>query len=125
MIQFVSKGSFKNTDRFLNKMSKKDIFASLKKYGETGVNALSNATPVDSGMTADSWDYRIENKRRSYSIVWTNSNTNNGAQIAILLQYGHGTGSGGYIQGQDYINPAIRPIFEKIAADVWKEVTSA
>lgn len=124
-ITFSSNGSFKKTRRFLNKMSKRDIFKSLEKYGREGVNALANATPVDSSLTASSWNYEITRKRGTYSIVWTNSNTNRGTPIAILIQYGHGTGTGGYVQGVDYINPALRPIFERIAADVWKEVTSA
>lgn len=124
-ITFSSNGSFKKTRRFLNKMSKRDIFKSLERYGREGVNALANATPVDSSLTASSWNYEITRKRGTYSIVWTNSNTNRGTPIAILIQYGHGTGTGGYVQGVDYINPALRPIFERIAADVWKEVTSA
>jgi hypothetical protein len=125
MISFESKGSFQNTDRFLKKMAKRDIYSTLKAYGEAGVNALSNATPVSTGKTADSWEYEIVKKRSSYSIIWSNTNVVNGKPIAILLQYGHGTGTGGFVQGRDYINPAIRPIFDKIAADVWKEVTSA
>jgi hypothetical protein len=125
VITFESTGTFKKTDAFFQAMLKKDIYRSLDKYGREGVNALASATPVDSGLTAASWDYRIERKKNSYTIVWTNSHVVDGAPIAILLQYGHGTGTGGYVQGQDYINPAIKPIFDRIANEVWKVVTSA
>ena len=89
-----------------------------------GVSALESATPVDSGLTASSWDYEIHQSRNSAKIVWTNSNINQGVPIAIILQYGHGTRNGGYVQGRDYINPAIKPVFDRIAEGVWKEVTS-
>jgi hypothetical protein len=106
-------------------MSKGDIFATLGTFGEQGVVALANATPIDSGRTADSWYFRTEKTRGGYSISWHNDNVNDGQPIAILIQYGHGTGTGGYVQGRDYINPAIRPVFDKIAEDVWKAVRSA
>ena len=124
MIRFESKGSFKNTDKFLSRMSKRAIFKSLNAYGQKGVAALASATPKASGVTANSWYYEIDRDGKNYSIVWKNSNSNDGAIIAILLQYGHGTGTGGYVAGRDFINPAIRPIFDQIAEDVWKEVTS-
>lgn len=122
-IFFESTGSFKNTENFLNRMSRRDIAASLHKYGRIGVSALSAATPVESGLTATSWTYEIDRSLGSWGISWVNTNRNSGASIAILLQYGHGTGTGGYVSGRDYINPAIQPIFDQIAVDVWKEVT--
>lgn len=125
MIRLESKGSFRRTDAFLDKMRKRSILSVLNRYGEAGCDALANATPVDTGLTAGSWTYDVEQKRKSYSIVWRNTHTKNGMVIAILLQYGHGTGTGGFVRGYDYINPAIKPIFDRIAADVWKEVTSA
>lgn len=124
-IIFVHKGDFKKTERFLDRMKKRDYLKILNKYGEMGVRALSNATPVDSGVTASSWDYIVKSSGTSATIYWTNSNINNGVNIAIILQYGHGTGTGGYVQGRDYINPAIRPVFDKMADAAWKEVTSA
>lgn len=124
-ISFSSRGSFKNTEAFLKRVSSGDIFASLEKYGKEGVDALSRATPIDSGLTAQSWSYEVIKDRNSYSIVWSNSNTVNGTPVAIWLQYGHGTGTGGFVSGRDYINPALRPIFDKIADSVWKAVKSA
>lgn len=125
MISFESKGSFEKTESFLKKMSKGDIFNVLDKYGQEGVNALRAVTPVDSGVTAESWSYEVSRGNGSYSITWTNSNVVGGTPLAIMLQYGHGTGTGGYVAGRDYINPAIQPIFDRIAEDVWKAVTSA
>lgn len=103
----------------------KEIFhlGLLDKYGRDGVAALSSATPVDSGNTANSWYYEIENKKGQVRINFLNSNINQGVPIAIILQYGHGTGTGGWVQGRDYINPAIQPIFDRILQDIWKEVT--
>lgn len=124
MITFTEKGSFNKTERYLNRLKTADLFAVLEKYGSLGVNALSNATPVDTGLTSQSWYYTIERKKGSYSIIWHNRNQVNGTPIAILLQYGHGTRNGGYVQGRDYINPAIQPIFDQIAAAAWKEVTA-
>ena len=122
MISITSKGDFKNTEKFLRNAGKHRYESILKKYGQKGVDALSDATPVRTGLTADSWYYEIEKNNGSISIVWKNSNIQNGVSIAILLQYGHGTGWGGYVQGRDYIRPAIRPIFDEIANDAWKEV---
>ena len=96
----------------------------LDAYGAEGVRALASATPVDSGLTAESWDYHVSVTRDSYSITWTNSHVEDGRPIAILLQYGHGTGTGGYVAGRDYINPALKPIFDRLSQAVWKEVTS-
>ena len=92
-------------------------------YGQRGVNALAAATPKDTGLTAASWYYEVERTDNDLAIYWKNSNTNNGVNIAVILQYGHGTNGGGYVRGIDYINPALRPIFEEIANDVWEEVT--
>lgn len=125
MISIESKGDFKKTDSFLKKMTRGDIFKSLNGYGREGVHALSIATPRDSGNTADSWRYEIVSGKGYYSIIWSNTNLSDGIPVAVLIQYGHGTGNGGYVQGRDYINPAIRPIFDRIANNVWKEVTSA
>lgn len=118
-----SKGNFKNFERFFKNVQQKKYLAGLEKFGEAGVNALSMATPIDSGETATSWGYRIEEIADGYRIVWTNDNINENCVIAILLQYGHGTGTGGYVEGQDYINPAMRGIFDQIAEDAWREVT--
>jgi hypothetical protein len=123
MITFTEKGSFKNTERYLARLSKGQLNSILAKYGSLGVNALSNATPVESGLTAESWFYTIQARPGYYSIRWHNHNHQDGVPIAVLLQYGHGTGTGGYVQGRDYINPAIRPLFDKIAAEAWREVT--
>ena len=97
----------------------------LDKYGKMGVNALANATPLDSGKTAESWGYEISVKKEGATIHWTNTNQNNGVHIAVILQYGHGTGTGGYVQGIDYINPAIRPVFDKIVEEAWMEVVNS
>ena len=123
MITFSHRGDLKKTINFLGKAAKIDFRKILEKYGKEGVNALAAATPVDTGLTASCWRYEIRGAQGSISIIWSNSNVNNGVPIALILQYGHGTGSGGYVQGRDYINPAIRPIFDKIAEEAWKEVT--
>lgn len=125
IIKFESSGSFANTEKFLKAMSKGDIFSALEQYGRRGVDALRSATPVESGLTAALWSYEVEKTGSAYSITWSNTHSVGGVNIAIILQYGHGTGTGGYVKGRDYINPAIKPIFDKIADDVWKEVTSA
>jgi len=125
MISFESTGSFDNTERFLSRMSKGDIFKALESYGQVGVAALAGSTPVESGVTSASWGYTVKKTRGSWAIEWTNSNIVAGVPIVILLQYGHGTGTGGYVMGRDFINPAIRPIFDRIAEEVWKVVTSA
>ena len=123
MISFRQKGDFSKIARFLEKAKEAVRLGDLDKYGREGVAALASATPVESGLTANSWYYEIENKNGSATISFHNSNIQNGVPIAIVLQYGHGTGTGGWIQGKDYINPAIQPIFDKIVVDAWKEVT--
>ena len=125
MITFVAKGDFKNTDRFLKTVSKLDIMPALRGLAMKGVNALARATPVDSGLTGSSWGYEIRVTKGTSSIIWTNSHTVNGVNVAIILQVGHGTGTGGWVAGRNYINPAIQPIFDQIAEDVWKVVTTA
>ena len=124
MVIVKQKGDFSKTEKFLNSISKKLYYRNLQKYAEQGVAALASATPIDSGETANSWGYEIRQTKNSVSIYWTNSNVNKGVPIAVIIQYGHGTRNGGYVQGRDYINPAIRPVFDKIAENVWKEVTS-
>lgn len=124
MASFKLSGSFKHTEVFLNKALKRNYKSIFHKYGKEGVRALSAATPVDSGETARCWDYEIrESYKKGVSIVWTNSHIENDIPIAIILQYGHGTKNGGYVQGRDYINPAIQPIFDKILDEIWREVT--
>lgn len=123
MISFRQKGDFSKLTRFLGKAKNVVRIGDLDKYGREGVAALASATPVDSGLTASSWYYEIENKNGSVKIQFNNSNIQNGVPIAIILQYGHGTGSGGWVQGRDYINPAIQPIFDRIADEAWREVT--
>ena len=123
MITFKQTGNFNNTEQFLNRASKLDFQRILQKYATAGVNALASATPVDSGLTADSWGYEIKTSGSSCSILFTNSHVVDGVPIAIIIQYGHGTRNGGYVQGRDYINPAIQPIFDEIANNAWREVT--
>ncbi len=122
MIRFKQKGDFKNLESFLNRAGKFDMRTFLDRYGREGIEALRSNTPIDSGLTASSWDYYIDTNKRTSKIVWTNTHNISGVNIAIILQYGHATKNGGYVQGQDYINPAIRPIMDKIADDVWREV---
>lgn len=121
MISFVQKGDLTKTRNFL-KRNKKLNYSDLERFAMRGVEALAQATPVDTGLTASSWYYKIVRNRDSVSIQWLNSNVNEGVPIAIILQYGHGTGTGGYVKGVDYINPSIRPIFDQIAENVWREV---
>lgn len=124
MITVKSKGNFSKVTKYLQKLVHVSRTAILHNYGKKGVAALSAATPVDSGITANSWHYSIVESKSQSRIEFTNSNIQNGVPIAIILQYGHGTGNGGWVQGRDYINPAIQPIFDKISNDAWKEVTS-
>ena len=123
MIGFRHKGDFSKTTNFLTKLKQKRILDSFDKYGKEGVAALSSATPVDTGLTANSWHYKIEQTASSASLIFYNSNIQNGIPIAIILQYGHGTRNGGWVEGRDYINPAIQPIFDRILNDAWGEVT--
>ena len=122
LITFRHRGNFNKMEKFLNKMSRKEYLNVLDKYGQLGVNALSEATPVDSGLTASSWTYEIEQTSNKTTISWLNTNTTQDVNIAVILQYGHGTGTGGYVQGRDYINPAMRPVFDSIADEAWREV---
>ena len=123
MIGFRQKGDFSNTTNYLRKLKNAKILKILERYGQEGVEALASATPVDSGLTARSWYYKVEVTNTSAKLIFCNSNVNKGIPIAIILQYGHGTGTGGWVEGRDYINPAIQPIFDKIASDAWREVT--
>ena len=123
MIRFRQQGDFTKLTRFLERAKEAIHLGDLYRYGKAGVAALSSATPVESGETARSWYYEIKHQKGSVTISFCNSNIQNGVPIAIILQYGHGTGTGGGVQGRDYINPAIRPIFEQIAKDAWREVT--
>lgn len=125
MITFRQKGDFSKLTKFLERAKESVYLGDLDKYGREGVAALSSATPVDTGLTANSWHYKIEQRSGSVSIVFYNSNIQNGVPIAIILQYGHGTRNGGWVQGRDYINPAIQPVFDKITEDAWREVTKA
>ena len=123
MISFRQKGDFSKLNRFLERAKEAIKIGDLDKYGREGVAALASATPVESGLTAASWDYKIVRGKGSVAIQFYNSNIQNGVPIAIILQYGHGTGTGGWVEGRDYINPAARPLFDKIANNAWKEVT--
>ena len=123
MISFKQKGDFSKLTRFLEKAKGAVRIGDLDKYGREGVAALASATPIDSGQTANSWYYKVVNKNNSATITFYNSNIQNGVPIAIILQYGHGTRNGGWVQGRDYINPAIQPIFDKIVNEAWREVT--
>ena len=123
MITCTVKGDFKRLKNFLRRNRQMEIESLLKQYAEEGVEALRSATPVVTGKTAESWKYEIVKEHNKYSINWMNTNVNNGVSIAVILDYGHGTGWGGYVQGRHYISPAIRPIFDKIADNAWKEVT--
>ena len=123
MISFRQKGDFANLTSFLEKSKELVHIGDLNKYGREGVAALASATPVESGLTAESWNYEIIQNKGSVSISFYNTNIQNGVPIAIILQYGHATRNGGWVEGIDYINPAIKPIFDKIAESAWKEVT--
>ena len=123
MISFRHKGDFSKTTQFLKRAKEMNISRVLDKYGREGVAALASATPVDSGRTAESWFYEIEHSTGSSVIRFNNSHVNKGVPIAVILQYGHGTGTGGWVQGRDYINPAIQPVFDRIVSEAWREVT--
>lgn len=123
MITLTQKGSFDHTEKYLSHLKSGDLYATLAKYGSLGVNALSNATPVESGETAGAWYYTIVQRKGYYSIRWHNRHIEDGIPIAVLIQYGHGTRNGGYVQGRDYIMPAIRPVFDQIVAEAAREVS--
>jgi hypothetical protein len=122
-IKAFSRGSFAITQAFLKRLEERQYLRVLSRYGAVGVQALSEATPKDSGLTASSWTYEVKMRDGNPGIFWSNGNVNNGVNIAIILQYGHGTGTGGWVEGVDYINPALKPIFDKLIDDVWREVT--
>jgi hypothetical protein len=125
VISFKTSGSWKNTERFLLKNSRGDFFQGLDSLAQRGVDALARATPLESGLAAQSWTYKIERSRAALTISWNNVDLENGFPVAIMLQYGYATGTGGYVAGVDYINPAMRPVFDEIRDKVWKAVTSA
>lgn len=124
MVSFKHRGNFNHLEKFFNRVQRRSYLNILDKYGQEGVEALAAMTPRDSGKTAESWTYEIERTANRTIISWLNTNENNGVNIAVILQYGHGTGTGGYVQGRDYINPAMQPVFDKIAEEAWKEVSS-
>jgi hypothetical protein len=124
MITIKQSGNFNNTDKFLKRVSMSNYLHIFEKYGREGIAALALVTPIDSGVTSDSWGYKIKRTSKGISIAWTNSHIVAGVPIVILLQYGHGTRNGGYVQGTDFINPAIRPIFDKMSLDIWREVSA-
>ena len=123
MISFRQKGDFSKLTRYFERLKETIKLGELDKYGREGVAALESATPIDTGETAKSWYYKITNANGSATISFYNSNIQNGCNIAIILQYGHGTKNGGWVEGRDYINPAIQPIFDEIANNAWREVT--
>lgn len=123
MITFKHKGDFSKTIKYLKDVKQPIKIEILELFAKEGVKALSSATPIESGLTADSWDYQITSNKNGASIKFNNSNINKNVPIAIILQYGHGTGTGGWVEGRDYINPAIQPVFDKIVEEAWKEVT--
>lgn len=123
MITFRHKGDFSRTAKYLERVKNTVHIGNLDRFGREGVAALASATPVESGLTANSWYYEIKHEKESVSISFNNSNIQNGVPIAIILQYGHGTRNGGWVEGRDYINPAIQPVFDRIVDDAWKEVT--
>lgn len=124
MIGIKQKGDFANTERFFKRIKTKQIYKELNKYGILGVTMLAMYTPIDTGKTAASWNYKIEQTDTQIAIYWTNDNrTKTGIPIAVLVDYGHGTRNGGYVQGRHYIAPAIQPVFDEIAESVWREVT--
>ena len=123
MIGFRQKGDFSKTTNYLKRLKQKRGISLFEKYGKRGVAALASATPIDSGLTANSWYYEIKQTNNSISLLFCNSNIQNGVPIAVILQYGHGTRNGGYVRGRDYINPAIQPVFDEITKEAWEEVT--
>jgi hypothetical protein len=123
MIAFKQSGDFKYTEKFLKQAVKANFLQVLQKYAKEGVSALASATPINTGKTSRSWDYEIQSSNGNIKIYWTNSNIVDNVPIAVILEYGHGTRNGGYVQGRDYIKPAIRPVFDRIADGAWKEVS--
>ena len=119
---FSSTKDFPNTEKLLKKLLSGDLYRRLDKYGKKGVDALEAATPIETSKTANAWTYKVIRSKNNPGIAWYNTNENDGVSIALLIQYGHGTGTGGYVQGIDYINPAMRPVFDSILEDILKEV---
>lgn len=124
MIRVHSSGDFNRTRAFLHRLKSKEMYRDLNRFGKMGVDALAAATPRASGETANAWTYQIKHSRSGTTISWDNTNENDGQKVAILIQYGHGTGTGGYVVDKDFINPAMGPIFDKIAQEVWRKVTN-
>lgn len=122
MIKATSSGDFENTTKFLNFMKSGALWKNLDKYGRQGVDALSSATPFDTGRASQSWGYQLGSQNGRYSISWFNTDVEGGVNIAVIVQYGHATGTGGWVEGRDYINPAIRPVFDRIVDDIWGQV---
>lgn len=123
MFKITQRGDWSKTTEYLKRVNRAFYTGVFDRYGQEGVNALASATPIDSGATASSWSYKVTRENGKISIHWTNSNVNDGVNIAVILQYGHGTGTGGYVEGVDYINPALVPIFTEMIESLWKEVT--
>lgn len=124
-VSFELQGSWTETESFLRKAPEVNIRAILERIAAEGVRALERATPVDTGMASISWYYEVFRRKDGWEIVWSNSNQEDGFPVAVMIQYGHGTGTGGYVRGRDYINPALQPIFDRIRDEAWKAVTSA
>lgn len=125
MIYRTSSGSFDKTTKALKFMESGKVFDILDRYGRRGVDLLSSATPRETGETAESWLYTVSHKAGKHSISWYNTHVEDGVNIAVIIQYGHGTGTGGYVEGIDYINPALRPLFDQLVNDIWREVKNA
>lgn len=124
LVTITNKGNYEKTTNFLQGLLKKDYIGILNKYGDAGVQVLANATPIDSGKTAQSWSYEVRHDRTGYTLAWYNSNTNQGLSIVVLNQYGHATRDGGWVQGVDFINPAMKPFFDELVEELWREVGS-
>lgn len=125
MFHVSSSGPYDKTKAYLERLKGDKVFDVLDSYGQLGVTALASATPVETGLTAESWGYEVSHSPGRHILSWHNTHEHNGVNIAIILQYGHGTGTGGYVEGIDYINPALRPLFDKMTEDIWREVTNA
>lgn len=124
-ISWTSSGDFKRTQAFLDRMTRLDLKTRLSRYGDQGLSALRAATPVDSGLAANSWSYEVETNSNGFSLTWKNFDVENGFPVAIMINHGYSTGTGGFVAGRNYINPAIQPVFDRIVNEIWKEVTSS
>lgn len=124
-ITFETSGNFDNMERFLTRVQRIDVRGILEACGQEGVGALASATPTETGLAAHSWAYRVSGSGGNYTVEWYNTDIENGFNVIIGIQFGHGTGTGGYVSGIDFINPAMRPVFDQIAERYWKAVTSA